>query len=39
MHGYDSFDLGVLWDTVELDLPPLIDHLEKILRDIDLFLI
>jgi uncharacterized protein with HEPN domain len=31
VHGYDSVDLGVLWDTVELDLPPLIAQLEKIL--------
>lgn len=32
-HGYDSVDLNILWDTVELDLPPLIDQLEKILKD------
>ncbi len=31
IHGYDSVDLNVLWDTVELDLPPLIMQLEKIL--------
>lgn len=31
IHGYDSVDLGVLWDTVELDLPPQISQLEKIL--------
>ena len=29
VHGYDSVDLDVLWDTVELDLPPLITELEK----------
>ena len=29
VHGYDSIDLDVLWDTVELDLPPLITQLEK----------
>ena len=29
IHGYDSVDLDVLWDTVELDLPPLIDELQK----------
>jgi len=28
-HGYDRVDLDVLWDTVELDLPPLIAELEK----------
>jgi uncharacterized protein with HEPN domain len=32
IHGYDSVDLSVLWDTVELDLPPLIAQLEKILK-------
>ncbi len=29
VHGYDSVDFDVLWDTVELDLPPLIAKLEK----------
>jgi len=29
VHGYDSVDLDVLWDTVELDFPPLIAELEK----------
>ena len=24
IHGYDSVDLNILWDTVELDFPPLI---------------
>lgn len=32
IHGYDSIDLDVIWDTVELDLPPLIIQLEKILQ-------
>ena len=32
IHGYDSVDLSVLWYTVEQDLPPLIAHLEKILK-------
>jgi len=31
IHGYDSVDLNVLWDTVEVDLPPLITQLEKAL--------
>jgi len=31
VHGYDSVDLAVLWDTIELDLPPLISQLEQIL--------
>jgi uncharacterized protein with HEPN domain len=32
IHGYDSVDLNILWDTVELDFPPLIVQLEKILQ-------
>jgi uncharacterized protein with HEPN domain len=31
-HGYDAIDLDVLWDTVQVDLPDLIDELERILR-------
>jgi uncharacterized protein with HEPN domain len=31
-HGYDRVDLDILWDTIELDLPPLIEELEKILN-------
>ena len=31
IHGYDSVDLDILWDTIEVDLPPLIAELEKIL--------
>jgi uncharacterized protein with HEPN domain len=31
IHGYDSVDLDILWDTIEVDLPPLIVELEKIL--------
>lgn len=31
IHGYDSVDLDILWNTVEMDLPPLITQLEKIL--------
>ena len=29
IHGYDSVDFAVLWDTIELDLPLLISQLEK----------
>ena len=31
IHGYASVDLDVLWDTIEVDLPPLVSALEKIL--------
>ena len=31
VHGYDSVDLDILWDTIEVDLPPLIDELDNIL--------
>jgi len=32
VHGYDAIDLDVLWDTVQVDLPELIEKLERILR-------
>ena len=31
IHGYDQVDLGVLWDTVIDDLPPLTRELETVL--------
>ena len=31
VHGYDQVDLDVLWDTIEFDLPPLIETLQEIL--------
>lgn len=31
VHGYETVDLDVLWDTVTDDLPPLIGELEKVL--------
>ena len=31
IHGYDSVDLDVLWDTIDVDLPPLIAEIEKIM--------
>ena len=31
VHGYDTVDLQVLWDTITDDLPPLIAALERIL--------
>lgn len=32
IHGYDVVDLDLLWNTIELDLPPLIDQMEAILH-------
>jgi uncharacterized protein with HEPN domain len=32
IHGYDTVDLDLLWNTIEDDLPPLIVELEKILN-------
>lgn len=29
IHGYDTVDLKVLWNTIVVDLPPLIAHLEN----------
>jgi uncharacterized protein with HEPN domain len=31
VHGYEAVDLGILWEIVEIDLPPLINELEKAL--------
>jgi uncharacterized protein with HEPN domain len=31
VHGYDKVDFDILWDTIQLDLPPLILELEKAL--------
>lgn len=35
IHGYDSIDLDLLWDIVALDLPPLIDQLRLLLRELN----
>ena len=32
IHGYDDVDLDVLWDTIEVDLPPLVRALQQILE-------
>ena len=32
IHGYDAIDLDVLWDTVQIDLPELVEELERILE-------
>jgi len=31
IHGYDRVDFDILWDTIRLDLPPLIARLEDFL--------
>jgi uncharacterized protein with HEPN domain len=33
IHGYDQVDLEMLWDTVELNLPPLIKELRRIIGE------
>jgi uncharacterized protein with HEPN domain len=33
VHGYDTVDLDVLWDTITVDLPPLVAQLEKLFAD------
>ncbi len=33
IQGYDAINLDILWDTVQLDLPPLIAQLERILGE------
>ncbi len=34
IHEYDDVDLVIIWETVNNDLPPLIDALEKILKSL-----
>ncbi len=31
IHGYFDINLGIVWDTVMEDLPPLITNLEKLI--------
>jgi uncharacterized protein with HEPN domain len=31
IHGYDDIDLDILWETVAIGLPPLIEALERII--------
>ena len=33
VHGYDAVDLDILWDIVQLDLPPLIAALREIVEE------
>ena len=33
VHGYDVIDFDILWSVVQKDLPPLIEALEKILKE------
>ena len=35
IHGYDRINFDILWDIIELDLPPLTLELERILGDED----
>jgi uncharacterized protein with HEPN domain len=33
IHGYDTIDLDILWDTIQEDLPPLIEQLRQALEE------
>lgn len=33
VHGYDGVDMSIVWDTIRLDLPALLDELERILEE------
>jgi uncharacterized protein with HEPN domain len=35
IHGYDNVDFDIIWDIVQLDLPPLIAQLQTILGSND----
>lgn len=32
VHGYDEVDFDILWDIIEIDLPPLVSRLRMILN-------
>lgn len=34
IHGYDTVDFDRLWAIIRQDIPPLIDQLEAVLRDL-----
>jgi uncharacterized protein with HEPN domain len=36
IHGYDYVDLNILWDTLQVNLPPLLAQLEAILGRADI---
>ena len=33
VHEYDRVDLGILWNVVQADLPPLVPLLERVLQE------
>ena len=35
IHGYDLVDLGVVWKTIQEDLPPLRQQIARILADLE----
>lgn len=35
IHGYFDVDLDIVWQTISIDLPPLLKLLENILADLD----
>lgn len=35
IHGYDQINFDILWDIVDLDLPPLVAQLELVLTCLD----
>ena len=32
-HEYDRVEVGIIWDTIRNDLPPLVPMLEKVLAE------
>jgi uncharacterized protein with HEPN domain len=33
VHGYDHINLSIIWNVVEVELPPLVPHLEQIMNE------
>ena len=34
VHGYDRIDVAIVWEVVTRDLPPLVPHFERILKEL-----
>jgi uncharacterized protein with HEPN domain len=33
VHGYDQINLSIIWNVVEVELPPLVPHLERMMNE------
>jgi uncharacterized protein with HEPN domain len=33
VHGYDEIDVAIIWNVVQVELPPLVPLIERLIRD------